>query len=290
LSLLLATILYISRNESNGEPDLTQKNKTTYVSRFILIVSFLGLLWIPISAYMVNQPPLLLSFSANPNGLQIYGQPVTFVANAEDANNDQIFYRFLVDEEVTRLWSKSNSWKWYTSLANPEKNYGKYNITVEVKDGTYDDRVDDYRYINYTLASAKITYPKNNDFVRPTQTVSGISRGIGIDQKDLFWIFVKDTRSGYHPQDRLDLFIEPNGNWTSEIYTSGASGTKCEIVAVLLNETALESIAAYYDKNKKAEFNNSKTNDESKKELVWTGFNKLPVGAKEVDSIKVTRE
>jgi hypothetical protein len=258
-----------------------------HISYFILGLALLGLIWLPLSSSLINQSPMLVSFTSNPDKFQIYGQPVYFLANAEDANNDQVFYRFLVDEDPKREWAKCNSWVWDISEANRTNPKGNYKITVEIKDREYDKVADDFRDINYTLASIEIVYPKDNDTVTKNQTVNGTSKGIGKNQRGMFWIFVKGLRTGYHPQDKIDIYIDSKGNWTTEFDAIAESGHRSEIVVALLNETALHSIAEYYEVNKRIEYENNKTKNESDKQWVWPGFMKLPIGAQEMDYVRV---
>jgi len=102
----------------------------------------------------------------------------------------------------------------------------------------------------------------------------------------MFWFFIKNSRTAYWPQDRLDLYLDSNGNWSTEVYVKGSTGQQAEILVALLNETASETVAKYYEKNKKIQFENNQIKNESKKRMVWSEFNSLPIGAQEMDFVK----
>jgi len=267
---------YTNGGSLNSTP---KEGKNLIVSYFILLIAFLGVVWLPVSAYIDDQPPIITSFTYEPTGLQIYGQPVLFIAEAEDANDDQLYYSFYVDDEKKCNWSKCNYWMWDTSKANASSLDGKYRIKVEVKDGNglFGDTMDDFRELDYKLASVNIEYPKYNDTVNEMQIVNGTSKGIGSDRNDMLWIFVKTSRTCYHPQDKGDLQIDENGNWSTEIYLSGNTGEYKEIIAAILNDSALNEIVEYYKEGKKEGGN-------------WPGLDRLPIGAKEVDYVWVIRD
>jgi len=228
--------------------------------------------------YVTSQPPVVVGFTSDPLDMQILGKSIRFTARAEDINDDQIFYQFLLDGSVIRGWSKSNSWTWDTrqiseSAQNPK---GKYNVTICIKDGKYDNIIDDSRSLNYTLTFANITYPHEGDDVKIGQIpVNGTSLGILPNEKDKLWIFVKNSRTDYHPQNNNDLHIKEDGNWSTIIDLGGEIGKMTEIVAVIVNESALKDIHSYY-------IEGSSTN-------AWPGLRNLSAGAEEADYITITK-
>ena len=286
--IILISILSMLLKSTGNEPrsELSRYNSHS-ISYWIFGLSILGLIWLPVSSYMINESPMITSVISVPEKLQIYGQPVLFIANSEDKNNDQIYYRFLVNGQPAREWSKCNYWTWDTSEAKDIDGKGNYNIIIQIKDrGKYDNFIDDFREIDYTLASAEIEYPKENASFNEVQFVKGTSKGIGKNQKNMFWFFIKNSRTAYWPQDRLDLYLDSNGNWSTEVYVKGSTGQQAEILVALLNETASETVAKYYEKNKKIQFENNQIKNESKKRMVWSEFNSLPIGAQEMDFVK----
>jgi hypothetical protein len=78
-----------------------------------------------------NQPPALLKLSSDMSSPQSPGTAVFWRAEASDSDGDRILYRFLLDGQVVRKWSKSGSWSWSTRVL-PAKDY---NITVQARDG-----------------------------------------------------------------------------------------------------------------------------------------------------------
>ncbi len=80
-----------------------------------------------------NSAPVLQSLSATPASPQSKGTSITWLASAADPDNDQISYRFFLNDKEATGWSSSNSWTWDTSSADP----GDYKISVIAKDGKH---------------------------------------------------------------------------------------------------------------------------------------------------------
>jgi ribosomal protein L5 len=80
-----------------------------------------------------NSVPILQSLSATPASPQSKGTGITWLAGATDPDNDQISYRFFLNDKEATGWSSSNSWTWDTSSADP----GDYKISVIAKDGKH---------------------------------------------------------------------------------------------------------------------------------------------------------
>ena len=82
---------------------------------------------------IINQPPVLYSLLPDRPSPQEKGIAIFWKAQANDPDGDQILYRFLLDGEEKRKWSKSNSWSWPTQYLPA----GEYTITVQAMDGLH---------------------------------------------------------------------------------------------------------------------------------------------------------
>ena len=79
-----------------------------------------------------NLPPKLAGLNANKTN-PVLGSIVQWTANASDPDGDQIYYKFLADDEEVTDWSQSDSWIWNTAAATP----GDHKITVLARDGKH---------------------------------------------------------------------------------------------------------------------------------------------------------
>ena len=77
-----------------------------------------------------NQAPVLQQLKSDKASPQSMGGMITWTANANDSDNDKIYYKFMKNDEDVTGWSTSNSWVWDTSLEKP----GDYRIAVLAKD------------------------------------------------------------------------------------------------------------------------------------------------------------
>ncbi len=99
-----------------------------------------------------NEPPKLLFLEPDKPSPQNPNTQITWMAKAEDPDNDIISYRFELkgpsshDYKVVKDWSQENTWTW--NAGNDDT--GNNTIRVQVKDGKHGD-VDDEAYANYTI-------------------------------------------------------------------------------------------------------------------------------------------
>ncbi len=80
-----------------------------------------------------NQPPALKALLPDRASPQLQGAAVFWKAQASDEEGDKILYKYLLDGQEVRKWSKTNSWSWL-SQGLPA---GDYQITVLVRDGKH---------------------------------------------------------------------------------------------------------------------------------------------------------
>ncbi len=105
----------------------------------------------PIEPQMPNSPPFLTELYAMKPNPQIVGTPILWMANASDADDDQIRYRFFLNDQPVTVWSKFNFWNWRTAGLLP----GDYRITVLAQDGSHasEKSFDSSRNATFTLIS-----------------------------------------------------------------------------------------------------------------------------------------
>jgi uncharacterized membrane protein len=96
-----------------------------------------------------NWKPLVQELKPDIISPQTIGAAITWTAIAIDPDEDQIYYKFLVNDNMATDWSLSNSWKWNTSSALP----GDYKIRVLARDARHEseDSFDSSREATFAL-------------------------------------------------------------------------------------------------------------------------------------------
>ncbi len=77
-----------------------------------------------------NQPPIVKSLTPDKASPQAQGVAIFWRVEADDEQGDKTVYKFLVNGEQARKWSKSSTWSWSTSGLFA----GDYLITVMARD------------------------------------------------------------------------------------------------------------------------------------------------------------
>jgi hypothetical protein len=80
----------------------------------------------------VNKPPRLISLTSDKKSPQDAGSVVIWTAKATDPE-DQILYRFFLDNYPVTNWKTNNTWVWTTS----EADIGDHKIEVYIRDGKH---------------------------------------------------------------------------------------------------------------------------------------------------------
>ncbi|MFZ2535002.1 MAG: Ig-like domain-containing protein, partial [Methanothrix sp.] len=101
----------------------------------------------------VNQPPQVLSLTADQPSPQIAGAAVTFTAAASDPENDPLQYMFLVDGQPRTDFTNNPSWTWTTT----EQDIGSHTIEVRARDNNHNPEGDSSQAIQFAIES-----PPNN--------------------------------------------------------------------------------------------------------------------------------
>jgi WD40 repeat protein len=95
-----------------------------------------------------NQPPTITDLVAEPESPQEVGTAITLTADALDVDDDQLLYRFFLDDEPLTDWISENYWIWTTDEA------GSFQVEAQVRDGMhaepdgFDDRKSEQFEIN----------------------------------------------------------------------------------------------------------------------------------------------
>jgi len=80
-----------------------------------------------------NKPPRLVGLTADKSSPQRSGAVITWTAEARDADNDPVLYRFFLNDDPVTKWTKENQWVWTTT----EDDSGESRIEVQVRDGKH---------------------------------------------------------------------------------------------------------------------------------------------------------
>ena len=102
-----------------------------------------------------NKPPKLISLTSDKPSSQDAGMPITWTAKAKDPDNDQIFYKFLLNDNHVTNWTKNNTWVWNTT----NDDVGENQIEVQVRDGKYGhalpNEFDGSKNVSFTITEPK---------------------------------------------------------------------------------------------------------------------------------------
>ena len=112
------------RDKMHNDQDSFDNNKTA---------SFTIIKPRPVPQVLLNQTPAIESLTLDKSSPQDAGASITWTALAYDPENDQIFYRFLLNGRPVTDWTSENAWHWHSS----EKDAGKNRIEVQVRDGKH---------------------------------------------------------------------------------------------------------------------------------------------------------
>ena len=96
-----------------------------------------------------NQIPLVQELKPDIVSPQTIGAAITWTAIATDPDEDRIYYKFLVNDNMVTDWSPSNSWNWNTSAYLS----GDYKIRVLARDDRHEpeDSFDSSREATFAL-------------------------------------------------------------------------------------------------------------------------------------------
>ncbi len=101
----------------------------------------------PASATVANEPPVITGLAPDKSSPQEAGIVITWTAEAEDPDGDQVLYRFLLDDEPMTDWRAENIWIWKVSET------GSYRIEAQVRDGLHagPNGMDNRKSVNFEI-------------------------------------------------------------------------------------------------------------------------------------------
>ncbi len=94
-----------------------------------------------------NQPPIMISLTPDAASPQEAGIAVTWEAQADDQESDNLQFLFLLDDQQISDWQYQNQWIWYTSA----NEIGTHRIEARVRDGTHNTDGDSSKKASFTI-------------------------------------------------------------------------------------------------------------------------------------------
>ncbi|MCX6676400.1 MAG: hypothetical protein NTU95_00455 [Methanothrix sp.] len=102
-----------------------------------------------------NRPPRLISLTSDKSSPQEKGTAITWTTEAKDQDNDQILYRFFLNDDPVTGWTKDDKWIWTTI----DGDIGENQIEVHVRDGKYGHALtngfDSNKMASFTITASK---------------------------------------------------------------------------------------------------------------------------------------
>ena len=104
----------------------------------------------PSTSKVENMPPKITNLTANPSSPQSAGTDITWTAEANDPENDEISYKFVLNDVEVTDWQTDNHWHW---IIPAEKAGSSNKIEVRVIDRNHagEDGFDDQRSANFKV-------------------------------------------------------------------------------------------------------------------------------------------
>lgn len=163
-----------------------------------------------------NRTPEIISFEPDRSSPAQAGDVITWMAEAKDADNDSLLYRFLLNDVPVSEWRQERTWIWNTS----DENLGYNQIDVQVRDEKHDspEGFDSSSRANFTIREAKKAPNTIQQPVNETPTIESLSLDKASPQEAgaaITWIAV-----AHDPEDdpliyRFLLNGRPMTEWVS---------------------------------------------------------------------------
>ncbi|AEB68868.1 transglutaminase-like domain-containing protein [Methanothrix soehngenii] len=106
-----------------------------------------------------NKPPKLISLTADKLSPQEAGAAITWTAEARDPEEDQMLYRFYLNDEPATKWINEDMWTWTAE----DYDAGENQIEVRVRDGKHAgaEGFDSRKVASFEIAEVEQTQPVN---------------------------------------------------------------------------------------------------------------------------------
>lgn len=166
-----------------------------------------------------NHPPILESLIPNRASPQPPGTAIFWRAKAADFEGDRIFYKFLINGQEAKEWSRIAGWSWLTSGLSP----GNYAISVLVRDGNHASEGSFDHMINSSFMLSPVNQPPAladliSDRSSPTElggSINWIARAVDPDNDIVYYRFLKNG------QEAANWSASPAWSWDTSSESAG---------------------------------------------------------------------
>ncbi|MDD4650764.1 MAG: tetratricopeptide repeat protein [Methanothrix sp.] len=100
-----------------------------------------------------NKIPKLTRLVPDKDSPQVSGSYIAWTAQANDPDNDPIYFKFFLNDNPVTAWIKENTWTWKTN----DTFLGENEVGVQVRDGKHAlvNRFDDRKTYNFNISESK---------------------------------------------------------------------------------------------------------------------------------------
>jgi len=96
-----------------------------------------------------NDPPTITDLTSDKASPQLVGAEITWDTSSTDPDEDQMLYRFVLNDVPMTDWMEDDSWTWKTS----EADIGSSRVEVQIRDGRHagQNGLDDHKAVNFEV-------------------------------------------------------------------------------------------------------------------------------------------
>ncbi len=160
-----------------------------------------------------NKPPKTICLISDRSGPQEMGTNITWTAEAKDQENDQILYRFFLNDDPVTKWTNVSKWVWSPN----EIDVGENKIEVRVRDGYHagPDRCDSNNTTKFVIITPKpISQMQTNQ--PPSLITFSSDRSSPQDAgASISWTATADDPDNDQILYRIIVNGKPQGVWTA---------------------------------------------------------------------------
>ena len=131
-----------------------------------------------------NKPPKLISLTADEPSPQEAGAAITWTAEARDPEEDQMLYRFYLNDEPATKWINEDMWTWTAE----DYDAGENQIEVRVRDGKHAgaEGFDSRKVASFEIAEVEQTQPVKSDRIeddRAAPDEDSVANDVTVDDR-----------------------------------------------------------------------------------------------------------
>ena len=132
-----------------------------------------------------NKPPKLISLTADEPSPQEAGAAITWTAEARDPEEDQMLYRFYLNDEPATKWINEDMWTWTAE----DYDSGENQIEVRIRDGKHAgaEGFDSRKVASFEIAEVEQTQPVKQDRIEDNRAIpeeSSVAMDVTADVDD----------------------------------------------------------------------------------------------------------